>query len=111
MATVGDSVCGAFLMLNKFNSEKTKSDMTKEKVVLKNRNLISISKSLFKDSGLPFAKNNDLLNSDETSAPEPKLNKKGYATAFEAVVGFLALLDKKYGSNHAYRIFNRFLMQ
>lgn len=45
-----------------------------------------------------FAKNNDLESKNE------KKNKTAYATAFEAVIGFIALLDKDQNTNNADRI-------
>ena len=45
-----------------------------------------------------FASNNDL------EKKSGKKNKKAYATAFEAVIGFIALLDKNQNTNNTDRI-------
>lgn len=81
LATVGDAICEAYVMLKKFQYKANEKEMTEEKKILKNDYLNSIGKKLLKD--YLFASNNDL--NDE--------NKKSYATAFEAVVGFVACID------------------
>lgn len=96
LATVGDAVCGAFLMLDRYTDEKTKKELTAEKKVVTNEHLNLVGEKILKDR--LFAKNNDLESKSE------KKNKKAYATAFEAVIGFIALLDKNQNTNNADRI-------
>lgn len=96
LATVGDAVCGAFLMLDRYTDEKTKKELTAEKKVVTNKHLNLIGEKILKDR--LFAKNNDLESKSE------KKNKKAYATAFEAVIGYIALLDKNQNTNNADRI-------
>lgn len=96
LATVGDAVCGAFLMLDRYTNEKTKKELTAEKKVVTNEHLNLVGEKILKDR--LFAKNNDLESKSE------KKNKKAYATAFEAVIGFIALLDKNQNTNNADRI-------
>ncbi len=91
LATVGDSICAALLMLREFSIDLSMEEMTKEKSILKNGNLNSIGEKLLK--GYLFAENNDLKDQ----------NKKAYATAFEAVIGFLAKFDLE----KAKEIFNK----
>lgn len=98
LATVGDAVCGAFLMLDRYTDEKTKKELTAEKKVVTNEHLNLVGEKILKDR--LFAKNNDLESKSE------KKNKKAYATAFEAVIGFIALLDKNQNTNNADRILN-----
>lgn len=96
LATVGDAVCGAFLMLDRYTDEKTKKELTAEKKVVTNKHLNLIGEKILKDR--LFAKNNDLESKSE------KKNKKAYATAFEAVIGYIALLDKNQNTNNVDRI-------
>ena len=84
LATVGDAVCEAFLMLDSYplNDKKITADkMTNKKDILRNDNLNKKGKELLKDR--LFSCNNDLKDG----------NIKSYATAFEAVIGLIALLD------------------
>lgn len=97
MATVGDAVCGAFLMLNRYTDEKTKKELTAEKKVVTNEHLNLVGEKILKD--WLFASNNDLESNNEAHP-----NKTAYATAFEAVIGFIALLDKDQNTNNADRI-------
>ena len=96
LATVGDAVCGAFLMLDRYTDEKTKKELTAEKKVVTNEHLNLVGEKILKDR--LFAKNNDLESKSE------KKNKKAYATAFEAVIGYIAVLDKNQNTNNADRI-------
>lgn len=96
LATVGDAVCGAFLMLDRYTDEKTKKELTAEKKVVTNEHLNLVGEKILKDR--LFAKNNDLESKSE------KKNKKAYATAFEAVIGFISLLDKDQNTKNADRI-------
>ena len=97
LATVGDAVCGAFLMLNRYTDEKTKKELTAEKKVVTNEHLNLVGEKILKD--WLFASNNDLESNNEAHP-----NKTAYATAFEAVIGFIALLDKDQNTNNADRI-------
>lgn len=83
LATVGDAVCGAYRMINKYKDESTMSSLTGEKFILQNDQLNITGKRLLE--GKLFAYNNDLKDG----------NIKDYATAFEAVIGFISLLDIK----------------
>ena len=97
LATVGDAVCGAFLMLDRYTDEKTKKELTAEKKVVTNEHLNLVGEKILKD--WLFASNNDLESNNEAHP-----NKTAYATAFEAVIGFIALLDKNQNTNNADRI-------
>ena len=83
LATVGDSICNALLMMKEFAIDLSMGEITKKKTILQNDCLNSIGEKLLK--GHLFARNNDLNNQ----------NGKSYATAFEAVIGFLAFFDLK----------------
>ena len=100
LATVGDAVCGAFLMLDRYTDEKTSKTLTEEKEIVKNDRLNVIGKKMLCDEDciFLFASNNDL------EKKSGKKNKKAYATAFEAVIGFIALLDKNQNTNNTDRI-------
>ena len=97
LTTVGDAVCGAFLMLDRYTDEKTKKELTAEKKVVTNEHLNLVGEKILKDR--LFAKNNDLESNNEAHP-----NTTAYATAFEAVIGFIALLDKDQNTNNADRI-------
>lgn len=84
LATLGDAVCGSLLLARKYNYDSTPKDLTFEKEKLTNENLNEKGKQLLKEN--LFSANNDL---DEK-------NTKSYATAFEAVIGFLSLVDLKF---------------
>ena len=101
LATVGDAVCGAFLMLDRYTDEKTSKTLTEEKEIVKNDRLNVIGKKMLcdEDGIFLFASNNDLESNNEDHP-----NKKAYATAFEAIIGFIALLDKDQKTNNADRI-------
>lgn len=104
LATVGDAVCGALLMVDSYSDEKTKEALTKEKDSVTNESLNIVGEKLLKSA--LFARNNDLVSSNDGSE-----NKKGYATAFEAVIGFLALLDKVNVTNTAAEIFKSHILK
>lgn len=97
LATVGDAVCGAFLMLDRYTDEKTKKELTAEKKVVTNEHLNLVGEKILKDR--LFASNNDLESNNDDHP-----NKKAYATAFEAVIGFISLLDKDQNTKNADRI-------
>ena len=97
LATVGDAVCGAFLMLDRYTDEKTKKELTAEKKVVTNEHLNLVGEKILKD--WLFASNNDLESNNEDHP-----NKKAYATAFEAIIGFIALLDKDQNTKNEDRI-------
>lgn len=86
LATVGDAVCGAWLMINSFTKEKTKKELHDKKGKLTNANLNGTGKELLER--FLFASNNDLISNEKD-----KPHKKAYATAFEAVIGFIAFCD------------------
>lgn len=94
LATVGDAVCEAYLMIKKYEDKSTMASLTYDKYILQNNQLNIIGKKLLKDK--LFAYNNDLRND----------NTKDYATAFEAVVGFISLLN----INKAFKLLDAFLM-
>ena len=98
MATVGDAVCEAFVMLKEYNDDLTSDDLDKKKESLQNEKLNFVGERMLK--GVLFARNNDLESNNEAHP-----NKTAYATAFEAVIGFIALLDKDQNTNNADRIF------
>lgn len=106
LATVGDAVCGAFLMLDRYTDEKTSKTLTEEKEIVKNDRLNVIGKKMLcdEDGIFIFASNNDLESNNEDHP-----NKKAYATAFEAIIGFIALLDKDQKTNNADRILKEYL--
>ena len=97
LATVGDAVCKAFVMLKEYNDALTSDDLDKKKECLQNEGLNLAGEKML--NGVLFASNNDLKSNN---ADHP--NKKAYATAFEAVIGFIALLDKNQNTNNADRI-------
>lgn len=101
LATVGDAVCGAFLMLDRYTDEKTSKTLTEEKEIVKNDRLNVIGKKMLCDEEgiFLFASNNDLESNNDDHP-----NKKAYATAFEAVIGFISLLDKDQNTKNADRI-------
>ena len=83
LATVGDAVLSAYLMIKKYEDGVTKDMLTNEKQILKNDHLNIVGEKLLKNN--LFAYNNDIKDG----------NKKDYATAFEAVIGFISLLGIK----------------
>ncbi len=93
LATVGDSICGSFVMLKEFKKNSTRKELTDKKEIVTNQHLNSIGKKLLE--GKLFATNTDLQ----------EMNKKDYATSFEAIIGFIALVDKK----EAFRILGEYL--
>ena len=97
LATVGDAVCEAFVMLKEYNDALTSDDLDKKKECLQNEGLNLAGEKML--NGVLFASNNDLKSNN---ADHP--NKNAYATAFEAVIGFIALLDKNQNTNNADRI-------
>lgn len=103
LATVGDAVCEAFVMLNEYNDALTADDLDKKKESLQNEKLNFVGEQMLK--GVLFASNNDLESNNEAHP-----NKKAYATAFEAVIGFIALLDKDQNTNNADRILKEYLL-
>ena len=80
LGTVGDAVNEGLLMIRKFKSDSTMESLTNDKVELTNENLNRKGKELLEK--YLFNINNDL---------DPK-NKKSFATAFEAIIGFLSLI-------------------
>lgn len=88
LATVGDAVCEAYLMINKFKEDSTSEKLTNEKILLENERFNEIGKDLLK--GVVFASDNDLESNNDHN------NKKAYPTAFEAVIGFIAIMNKDY---------------
>ena len=102
LATVGDAVCEAFVMLKEYNDALTSDDLDKKKECLQNEGLNLAGEKML--NGVLFASNND-LKSNNADYP----NKKAYATAFEAVIGFIALLDKNQNTNNADRILKEHL--
>lgn len=67
LATVGDAVCGAFLMLDRYTDEKTSKTLTEEKEIVKNDRLNVIGKKMLcdEDGIFLFASNNDLESNNE----------------------------------------------
>ena len=102
LATVGDAVCGAFVMLNEYNDNLTSDDLDKKKERLRNEALNHVGERLLKD--VLFASNTDLESNNEDYP-----NKKAYATAFEAVIGFIALIDKAQNTNNTDKILKEYL--
>ncbi len=86
LATARDAVCEAYLMINKFNEDSTSEKLTNKKKILENKHFNEIGKDLLKC--VVFASNNDLESNNDHE------NKKAYATAFEAVIGFIAIMNK-----------------
>ena len=103
LATVGDAVCEAFVMLKEYNDALTADDLDKKKESLQNEKLNLVGERMLK--GVLFTSNNDLESNNEAHP-----NKKAYATAFEAVIGFIALLDKDQNTNNADRILKEYLL-
>lgn len=86
LATACDAVCEAYLMINKFNKDSTSEKLTNEKILLENERFNIIGKDLLKD--ILFSSNNDLESNNDHN------NKKAYVIAFEAVIGFIAIMNK-----------------
>lgn len=63
---------------------------------MQNKELNIVGEQVLKD--VLFARNNDLISNNDNE------NKKAYATAFEAIIGFIVLLDKAINTNNADRI-------
>lgn len=87
LATVGDAICAAYTMLKFYEDSLTADDLNKKKEVLQNKELNIVGEQVLKD--VLFARNNDLSSNNENE------NKKAYATAIEAVIGFISIIDKK----------------
>lgn len=96
LATVGDAVCAAYLMLKEYSDGLSKQELTNKKGALENEELNKIGEKMC--GGKLFASNNDLESNNENG------NKKAYATAFEAVIGFIALLEKQKSLNSKSRL-------
>ncbi len=86
LSTVGDAVCQNYLMNKKYSLTISQEKLTAEKEALTNKNLNIIGKKLLE--GIVFATDSDLINSN----PNDNENKKAYASAFEAVIGFISLI-------------------
>lgn len=85
LSTVGDAVCKSFWMLAKYSLFSTQEKLIAEKETLKNDHLNVVGLNILE--GKLFATNNNLDSNNEIE------NKKSYATAFEAVIGFVSLID------------------
>ena len=81
-------------MLKEFNTNSTQEELTDKKKIVTNKHLNIIGKNLLLNK--LFAINNDLKEE----------NKKSYATAFEAVIGFIGILDR----NKVYEILDKYLI-
>lgn len=87
LATVGDALCEAYTMLKFYEDSLTADDLNTKKEVLQNKELNIVGEQVLKN--VLFARNNDLSSNNENE------NKKAYATAIEAVIGFISIIDKK----------------
>lgn len=87
LATVGDSICGAYVMLKEFKNDISPMELTQKKDVVTNSHLNALGETLLK--GYLFYSNNDI---------NPK-NTKDYATSFEAIIGFISLIDREAAFN------------
>lgn len=94
LSTVGDAICGAYVMLKEFNTNSTQEELTNKKKIVTNEHLNIIGRNLLLKK--LFAINNDLKEE----------NKKSYATAFEALIGFIGILDR----NEVYEILDKYLI-
>lgn len=94
LSTVGDAICGAYIMLKEYNIDVTSEELTDKKKIVTNEHLNIIGETLL--SNKLFAMNNDLKEG----------NKKSYATAFEAVIGFISIINK----NKVDEILNKYLI-
>ena len=94
LATVGDAVCEAYLMIKYYHENRTMASLTYGKIKLENYYLNIVGKNLLENK--LFSYNNDLKS----------YNTKDYATAFEAVVGFISLLN----INKAFKILDTYLV-
>ncbi len=97
LSTVGDTICASYWMLKKYTITSSQDGLNKEKDALKNDNLNIIGQKLLKD--VLFYTNTDLTDSNGNE------NKKSYATAFEAVIGFISLIR----TNDVSRILDEYL--
>lgn len=93
LATVGDAMCSCYLMTREFKPNSSMEELTIKKILLTNANLNVVGEKLLKAH--LFASNNDLKED----------NKKVYATAFEAVIGFISIYNKP----EAFRILDEYL--
>lgn len=85
LATVGDAYWTAYILFITFTPQSSKSDLTNLKqVIATNIYMDRLAKEWLKP--FLFASNNDLTQNDKETG-----NAKGYATALEAVIGFLFL--------------------
>lgn len=91
LSSVGDAICGAYIMLKEYNIDITSEELTDKKKIVTNEHLNIIGENLL--SNKLFAINNDLKEG----------NKKSYATAFEAVIGFI-------NKNKVDEILNKYLI-
>lgn len=64
-----------------------RSDLTKKKEVLQNKELNIVGERLLKV--VLFTQNKDLISNNAYE------NKRAYATAIEAAIGFMSIIDKK----------------
>ena len=94
LSTVGDAICGAYIMLKEYNMNITSEELTDKKKMVTNEHLNIIGKNLLLNK--LFAINNDLKEE----------NKKSYATAFETVIGFIGILD----TNKVYEILDKYFI-
>ena len=79
LTTVGDAVCGAFLMVAKYKPGATQEIMHNYKSNLTNESLNPVGKELIMSR--VFARNTDIKEG----------NTKDYADVFEAVIGFISV--------------------
>lgn len=86
LATVGDAYWGAYILAIAFEPNSKKGDLTKncKQTIGTNKQMNPLAEKWL--SPFLFATNNDLIDNNSNGQ-----NKKGYATALEAVIGFLFL--------------------
>jgi 23S rRNA maturation mini-RNase III len=85
LATLGDTVISTFLMNRYFKKEITPEHLSEYKRMATNKELNQLGQKVL--ISILFYRNNDLYY--EESEGDLTQNRKGYASAFEAVVGFL----------------------
>lgn len=81
LSTVGDAVCGSYVMIKEYEIHSTSDELTKKKNIVTNNHLNDIGKNMLQ--GKLFSTNDDVKIT----------NKKSYATAFEAIIGFISLIS------------------
>ena len=90
LATLGDTVISTFLMDRYFRKEITSEQLSEYKKMATNKELNRLGEKYLES--ILFCRNYDLYY--EESEGDLIQNRKGYASAFEAVIGFIYKFSK-----------------